>query len=101
MAGTLTDAIIDASHASIPRTTVTIKSKLWWTANLRNLRKNLTSLNRKANKNPFYHREYQTAKNSYYNAIKRAKVDHWNQFLTKEDPASIFKAMSYTKDVIA
>ena len=29
MAGTLTDAIIDASNASIPRTTIIIKSKPW------------------------------------------------------------------------
>ena len=29
--------------------------------------------------------------------IKQAKKDHWNQFLEKEDPKSIFKAMSYTK----
>jgi hypothetical protein len=101
MASTLTDAIFDASNASIPRSTVTTKSKPWWNENLRNLRRNLTSLNRKATKNPYYHRDYQAAKNRYYNAIKRAKIDHWNQFLTKEDPASIFKAMSYTKDIMA
>jgi len=41
---------------------------------------------------------YLQAKNSYFLAIKQAKRDHWNQFLEKEDPKSIFKAMSYTKD---
>ena len=61
----------------------------------------MTALNRKAIKNPYFSRKYQDAKNDYYNAIKRAKIDHWNQFLTKEDPKSIFKAMSYTKDVQA
>jgi len=101
MTSTLTDTIIDASNASIPRTTVTIKSKPWWSENLRKLRKIITALNRKAIKNPYFSRKYQDAKNDYYNAIKRAKIDHWNQFLTKEDPKSIFKAMSYTKDVQA
>ena len=59
----------------------------------------MITLNRKAIKNLYFSRKYQDAKNDYYNAIKRAKIDHWNQFLTKEDPKSIFKAMSYTKDV--
>jgi len=76
IAGILTDAIIDASNASIPRTTITIKSKPWWTENLRNLRKTIMALNRKVKINPYYHRQYQEAKNQYYNAIKRAKIDH-------------------------
>ena len=41
---------------------------------------------------------YLAARNSYFLAIKRAKRDHWNQFLEKEDPKSIYKAMAYTKD---
>ncbi len=69
MTSILTDAIIDASNASIPRTTVIIKSKPWWSENLRNLRKIMTALNRKAIKNPYFSRKYQDAKNDYYNAI--------------------------------
>ena len=42
--------------------------------------------------------EYLKAKNTYFLAIKKAKREHWNQFLTKEDPQTIYKAMSYTKD---
>ena len=42
--------------------------------------------------------DYLKAKNTYFLAIKKAKREHWNQFLTKEDPTSIYKAMSYTKD---
>ena len=45
--------------------------------------------------------EYREAKTRYFNTIKRAKIEHWNAFLEKEDPQSIFKAMSYTKDIIA
>ena len=38
------------------------------------------------------------ARNSYFATIKQAKRDHWNQFLKREDPQSIFKALGYTKD---
>ena len=41
---------------------------------------------------------YLQAKNTYFLAIKRAKRDHWNQFLEKEDPKLIFKTMAYTRD---
>ena len=40
---------------------------------------------------------YLKARNSYYQAIKKAKRDHWNSFLEKEDPKSIFRALAYTK----
>jgi hypothetical protein len=36
-------------------------------------------------------------RNSYFQAIKKAKRDHWNKFLENTDPKSIFKAMAYTK----
>ena len=41
---------------------------------------------------------YLKARNSYFQAIKKAKRDYWNSFLEKEDPRSIFKALAYTKD---
>jgi hypothetical protein len=41
---------------------------------------------------------YLQAKNAYFSAIKQAKRDYWNQFLEKEDPKSIYKALKYTKD---
>jgi len=40
---------------------------------------------------------YLLARNSYFQAIKKAKRDYWNKFLENTDPKSIFKAMSYTK----
>ncbi|KAF1923416.1 uncharacterized protein M421DRAFT_324423 [Didymella exigua CBS 183.55] len=42
-------------------------------------------------------RDYLIARNSYLQAVKIAKRDHWNQFLEREDPKSIFKAMAYTR----
>ena len=58
-------------------------------------------IGRQAMKNLYYHRQYQKAKNAYFNAIKHAKTNHWNLFLEKQNPKSIFKAISYTKDILA
>ena len=52
----------------------------------------------KASDYTLYKKELLDAKNHYFNSIKRAKLEHWNSFLEKEDSQSIFKAMSYTKD---
>ena len=43
-------------------------------------------------------KEYLIAKNKYFAAIKKAKRDHWNSFLEREEPQAIFKAMAYTKE---
>ena len=60
----------------------------------------MANIGRKSQNNPYFRQEYQSAKNRYFNAIKRAKTDYWNQFLEKEDPQSIFKAIAYTKDIM-
>ena len=36
----------------------------------------MTALSCKAVKNPYFSRKYQDAKNDYYNAIKRTKIDY-------------------------
>ena len=43
-------------------------------------------------------RQYLDARNKYFQEIKTAKKKHWNDFLEREDPTSIFKALSYTKE---
>jgi len=73
---TLSNVIYDASDASIPRITVSIKSKPWWSDNIRDLRKQIAAISRKSVKNPYYMQEYRNAKNRYFNAIKRAKIEH-------------------------
>ncbi|KXL45670.1 MAG: hypothetical protein FE78DRAFT_99288 [Acidomyces sp. 'richmondensis'] len=42
-------------------------------------------------------RNYLQARNQYFQAIKVAKNEHWNTFLEKGDPHSIFKAFKYTR----
>src|SRR3979411_93229 len=54
----------------------------------------------KASGYTLYKQEFQNAKNTYFNAIKGAKLAHWNKFLENEDSQSIFKAMKYTKDTL-
>jgi ribonuclease HI len=62
----------------------------------------MSSLGRKLaiSSSPELKQEYTTARNIYFNTIKVAKTGHWNAFLEKEDPKSIFKAMAYTKDLL-
>ena len=60
----------------------------------------MLNIGRKSQNNPYFRQEYQLAKNRYFNAIKRAKTNYWNQFLEKEDLQLIFKAMAYTKDIM-
>jgi hypothetical protein len=97
-----TEAIISAANASIPRTSNSIRSKPWWNPEIKTLRKRMSSLGRKLLKtpDPELKQQYTTAKNTYFNTIKAAKTGHWNAFLEKEDPKSIFKAMAYTKDLL-
>ena len=54
---------------------------------------------RKAKVDNSLYSKFQEARTVYFIAIKKAKLDHWNSFLEKEDAKSIFKAMSYTKDI--
>ena len=53
---------------------------------------------RNLHQNPKAKAAYAIARNSYFQAIKVAKKNHWNKFLENEDPQSIYKAMAYTKD---
>jgi hypothetical protein len=95
-----TEAIINAANTSIPRTTYSARSKPWWTPEIKALRKRMSHLGRKLPGSPELKQEYTTAKNTYFNTIKAAKTAHWNAFLEKEDPKSIFRAMAYTKDLL-
>jgi hypothetical protein len=94
----LTDAITKAAKASIPTNRPGARSKPWWSEDLKELRKVMMQKQRALARDPSSVQPYLQAKNTYFLAIKRAKTDHWNQFLEKEDPKSIYKAMAYTSD---
>jgi len=93
----LTTAITQAVSYSILTSKPGAKAKPWWNSNLLELRKTMLREQRKLDVN-LDKQPYLQAKNSYFQAIKQAKRDHWNSFLEKEDLKSIFKAMSYTKN---
>src|SRR5277367_1965874 len=94
----LTNAITLAARASIPASRPSTRAKPWWNPELKDLRKDMLQKQRALARNPGFKLPYLQAKNTYFLAIKQAKQDHWNQFLEREDPKSIFKAMAYTKD---
>jgi len=96
----LTDAINTAAIDSIPQKRYIAISKPWWTPDLKHLRTDMTRSQRqlKSLGTAEAKSQYLIARNTYFLAIKRAKRDHWNCFLEKEDPKSIYKALAYTKD---
>ena len=92
--------ISEASKANIPQRSQTPHSKPWWTPGLREMRRTMSRAYRRStepSQSPETRRTYQDARNRYFQAIKDAKRAHWNQFLEKSDPHSIFKAFKYTK----
>lgn len=94
----LTQAITTAAKLSIPLKKPGARAKPWWNTDLLELRQAMLREQRIMARTPDLKQPYLAAKNSYFLAIKRAKRNHWNQFLEKEDPQSIYKAMAYTKD---
>ena len=97
-ASDLTNAITKAAKASIPMYRPGARPKPWWNEDLKALRKVMMQKQRDIARDHRSVQLYLQAKNAYFLAIKRAKRDHWNHFLEKEDPKSIFKAMAYTSD---
>jgi hypothetical protein len=94
----LTTAIQHATQTSIPNRTPGARAKPWWNSDLLDLRKTMMKTQRALARNSELRLPYLQSKNAYFLAIKQAKRNHWNEFLEKGDPQSIFKAMSYTKD---
>jgi ribonuclease HI len=97
-ASELTQAITEAANASIPTSKPGARPKPWWNDELRDLRKDMIHKQRSFSQDPDSREEYLQSKNKYFQAIKQAKRTHWNNFLEKEDPQSIYKALAYTKD---
>ena len=101
VANSLTQCITEAAKQSIPIQVLTPRSKPWWTPQLSAMRREM-GLALKKMKNNRVPREawerYRHARNIYFSSIKEAKKAHWESFLQKNDPQSIYKAMAYMKD---
>ena len=104
IADSLTKAIQSAALASIPLIKEGAKSKPWWNPNIKSLRKDMQRKQRlcarsnQTSQKSILELEFSQSRNLYMQTIKEAKRNHWNSFLEKEDPQSIFRAMKYTKD---
>lgn len=102
LASTFSEIISTAAKLYIPKLRIIAKSKPWWTPELKELRKR-TARERKKITSPLAvtlrsdKESYLIARNTYFQAIKVAKRDHWNKFLEKTDLKSVYKAFSYTK----
>jgi hypothetical protein len=96
----LTQAIQEAAEAAIPFSRACERSKPWWTPELLEKRKILGKKHKQRKKNPTKQSEtaYQTARNSYFSAIRTAKSSHWNTFLEHAKGKEIFTAFNYTKE---
>ncbi|EDO04694.1 hypothetical protein SS1G_07177 [Sclerotinia sclerotiorum 1980 UF-70] len=100
-ASELTRIIQKATERCIPKVVSIKRAKPWWSPELKDLRKELGKAKQSIEsnrENPNLKEEYRIARNKYFQAIKTAKKDHWNDFLEKEDTQTVFKAMTYTKD---
>jgi ribonuclease HI/endonuclease/exonuclease/phosphatase family metal-dependent hydrolase len=105
LAENFSQAVYDAASKSIPKVTMHSKAKPWWNEELNDKRKVLNKawtqlkLAMKEGRETINNKRlFLIARHGYQKAIKTAKIDHWNSFLAREDPQSIFKAMGYTKD---
>lgn len=99
LGSSLTKAITYAAELTIPKLKLGPRFKPWWTDELYNLRLDLGQKTRNNRRNPTATsiKAYLESRNTFLQAVKQAKREHWNNFLSKETPTSIYKAMSYTK----
>ncbi|KAK7990332.1 reverse transcriptase [Apiospora arundinis] len=95
----LQQAIEEVTNGSIPVKRPCDRSKAWWCADLTVLRVRYHRAFRRYKMDPSRDTETacKEARNSYFQAIDRAKTDHWFTFLSEASGKEIFTAYSYTK----
>ncbi len=96
----LRDVIIDASNHSISKRRSGENSKVWWTDELTQLRKNLAKAKRmhktlRTNENLSH---FKQSRNVYFQAIRHAKQESWSNFLNNAVGKEIFQAYKFLKN---
>src|SRR5438876_9337037 len=96
----LQEIIQYAAEKNIPQRNATARTKPWWNEQITALKKEMSRAKNRWKKtlHAVDYRQFQNARNSYFNEIKIAKSSCWNQFLEKAEGKEIFKAFSYTKE---
>ena len=95
----LTRIIQNAADSHIPKIKKSDKAKVWWNQNLTDLRKDMAQKRRfwKETQSNRAFLVFQNARNAYFAAIKNAKSESWNSFLSNAYGNEIFKAFQFTK----
>ena len=108
LVGQVEEAIYKSAEDSIPRLQVVKRSKPWWSLELTSLRKALNTAFRRFKKNPTpistpipaLEAKWKAARNTYFHAIRKAKEDHWQEFLANAEGNDIYTALKFTKGFI-
>ena len=96
----LIGAIQAAIEAKVPISKPTPFSRRWWSNELSTLKKQLNCLNNESYRyralaNHPSHAAHKSIRNEYGEAIKRAKEQHWQDFLEHADGPTIWAANCY------
>jgi ribonuclease HI/exonuclease III len=95
-------AIHQSTEGSIPKLKVVERSKPWWSPELTSLRRTLNTAFRRYKKNQTRAKQeaYKEARNSYFQAIRKAKETHWADFLEQAEGNDIYTALKFTKGYV-
>jgi len=99
LAQDLTKVITEAAEAAIPTMRIMERSKPWWNNELKALRKAGSMACRawKRAKTATALQAWREARNTYFHAIRKAKTNHWLEFLNNATGKEVFTAARYTK----
>jgi len=96
----LTRAISEAVQEHVPMSKPSPYAKRWWSKDLENERKSVHRLCCKARSklaqwNHPIHKEYRRERNKFSEHIKKAKLDHWNEWMENITPTGIWNFHHY------
>jgi hypothetical protein len=96
----LKNVIIEASNQFISKKRSCENSKVWWTNELTQLRKNLARAKRmhKVSKTEENLSIFKRNRNDYFQTIRAAKKESWSNFLNNAVKKKIFQAYKFTKN---
>ncbi len=96
----LRDVIIETSNHSISKRRWCGNSKVWWTDELTQLRKNLARAKRmyKVSRTKENLSIFKRNRNDYFQAIRSAKKESWSNFLNNAVEKEVFQAYKFIKN---
>jgi hypothetical protein len=98
-ANTLRDTILAAIQLAVPTTKPSPRSKVWWTQELTEKRKDMATMERrwKEAQTPLAKLRYKLSRNIYGRALQEAKAKCWDNFLAEAQGKEVYTAFRYTK----